>query len=110
MRRRYPNTFAMESKMDLPDSPLVLHDLSMTDDIRARFSALFGYGWQSLLAEAVGIHRVTMSRQWNGVQPLDPAIIAHLEWLESTPVSRWPARWSKLADLHKAKAKKDAAA
>ena len=109
MRRRYPNTFTMESKMDLPDSPLVLHDLPMTDDIRARFSALFGYGWQSLLAEALDVRVATISDQFR-LGSVQPYIIAHLEWLESTPVSRWPARWSKLADLQKAKAKKDAAA
>ena len=97
--------------MTLPDSLILPHDPGMIDPepIRSRFLALFGTGWQNLICEVLDMHYVTLSRQMNGHQPVDPSLVAHLEWLERTPVAKWPERWAKLAELHRAKVKKDAA-
>jgi hypothetical protein len=37
-------------------------------------------------------------------------VLAHLEWMEATPVAKWPPRWATLAARARAKAKKDAKA
>lgn len=74
-----------------------------------RLTAVCGYGSQSDFAEAAGIHFTNLSKQIAKGE-VDPTLIAHLEWLEVTPIAKWPERWSKLATRAKAKAKKEAKA
>jgi hypothetical protein len=76
------------------------------DYIAARFQALFGHGWRGDLAEAVGITLPRLSDQFTEDR-VAASIIGHLEWLEANPPAKWPARWAKLADRAKAKAKAD---
>lgn len=77
-------------------------------DFKARLAALCGYGAQGDFAEAAGIHPVNLSRQVSK-GAVEPMILGHLEWLESTPPARWPDRWAKLRERAKAHAKKVAA-
>ena len=80
----------------------------MQESIKDRLSALCGYGAQGDFAEAAGIHPVNLSKQISKGE-IDPMLLGHVEWLESTPPNKWPARWAKLAARAKAHAKKVAA-
>jgi hypothetical protein len=74
-----------------------------------RLTTLCGYGAQTDFAEAAGIHFTNLSK-WIAKGEIDPTFEAHLEWLEATPPAKWPARWHKLRDRIKARAKKEAKA
>jgi hypothetical protein len=74
-----------------------------------RLTALCGYGAQNDFAEAAGIHFTNLSKQISKGE-VDPTLCAHLEWMETTPLAKWPDRWSKLRDRAKARAKKEAKA
>lgn len=80
-----------------------------TESIAARFDAVFGYGWRSDMAAALGIRAPTISEQFSRGR-VQPWMIALLEFFEATPVAKWPDRWSKLAARAKARAKKEAKA
>lgn len=79
------------------------------ETIAARFEAVFGYGWRADFAAALGIRGATITEQFT-MNRVQPWLIALLEFFESTPINKWPARWQKLADRAKAKAKKEAKA
>jgi hypothetical protein len=74
-----------------------------------RLATICGSGAQSDFAEAAGIHFTNLSKQISRGE-VDPMIVAHLEWLEASPVARWPDRWAKLRERAKAKARKEAKA
>jgi hypothetical protein len=83
-----------------------LQDQPTTAQIESRFYTLFGHGWKSRVADAVGVTAATMSVQLS-TGKIPPYLIAHLEWMESTPIKFWPDRWAELADRAKAKTKKE---
>lgn len=86
-----------------------MQDQPTAAQIEDRFSALFGHGWKSRVADAVGVTAATLSVQLS-TDKIPPYLIAHLEWMESTPIKFWPARWDELANKAKARAKKEARA
>lgn len=79
----------------------------MQPSFKDRLTAICGYGAQADFSEAAGIHFTNLSKQISKGS-VDPMIEAHLQWLESVPIAKWPDRWSKLAARAKARAKKEA--
>lgn len=79
------------------------------EQIAARFEAVFGYGWRADFAAALGIRGPTITEQFS-MNRVQPWLVAMLEFFETTPVAKWPDRWSKLAARAKAKTKKEAKA
>ena len=71
-----------------------------------RLKTLCGYGALGDFADAAGIHPVNLSRQIAKGE-VDRTLTGYLEWMEATPPTKWPARWAKLAERAKAKAKSD---
>lgn len=68
------------------------------DQIKHAFQERFGHGWRIALADAMSVSRTTIS-EWTPKLALTCALI--LDLLDQIPVSRWPDRWSALADLAK---------
>lgn len=67
-----------------------------TDQVRSRFGALFGAGWQADFAAALDLTAPRLSDQFTQNR-IRPAVIASLEFLEAMPRDQWPERWAKLA-------------
>lgn len=86
-----------------------MQDQQTAAQIEDRFAAIFGHGWKRHLADAVGVTAATLSVQFS-TDKVPPYLIAHLEWMEATPIRYWPARWAELAARAKARAKKEAKA
>lgn len=79
-----------------------------TQALLTRCDDLFGYGWKGLMCKALNIHQTTISN----MTPTSPSymmIESTVEWMTSVPTSKWPDRFSDLAERHKARTKKLAA-
>lgn len=79
----------------------------MTTDTLTAFKDMFGYGWRTKAAEALGLTKHAISQTKPGA-PSYAALTVALEFMEVTPVAKWPERWKPLADQLKAKRKKEA--
>lgn len=81
----------------------------MQPSFKDRLLTLAGHGALSIFAAAAGIHSTNLSKQI-AKGAVDPTLVAHLEWLEATPLAKWPDRWARLRDLAKAHQKREAKA
>lgn len=66
------------------------------EDVTARFNALIGHGWRTMVSEALSIDATQISRM---NAPTLRTLGAILEWMEATPPDRWPKRWRRAAGI-----------
>ena len=75
--------------------------------LRARMDSLLGSPrWVTAYAEAMERARPAVNNWFVAGDKKPPAeFVAVLELLEALPVSKWPKRWHKLAEIKKSAAK-----
>ena len=74
------------------------------DDVLMRLDRLFGRGWRSMYANALGVRPATITDMKGSTLKFTRALV---EFFEITSERRWPDRFSELAALRRKKALAD---
>jgi len=70
----------------------------MQPRITDKMDNLFGFGWKSLYADAMGISKDSVTRMNENTET---AMTAVYEFMSETDPLDWPDRWSQLGRLRK---------